>query len=162
MTRKLERSSLGSPIIYQNDFRRMRHLTQDSDNCGQTCVAMVSGKSIEQVGELMDNEHGTYTVNLKLACLALGVPVVGIWSSKRCFRDNPWPPTCLMRVLDRAAGHIIVRHGNIFYDPHGTSFYNLPDKYEFQEYLKIESVFVWVEMSNGKYQGDSLILCKAS
>ncbi len=160
--KKLERSSLGSPIIYQNDRRRMKHLEQDGKNCGQTCVAMVSGKSLKQIEELMDNEQGTFRVNLKLACLALGVPVVGSWSDKVCYPDNPWPSTCLMRVTDRGQGHIIVRHGNMFYDPSGTSFYKLPDNYEFQEYLMIESEFVWVEMSEGKYQGDSLILCKAS
>lgn len=161
MNHKLKRSHLGSPIIYQNDSRRMRHLTQDGNNCGQTCVAMVSGKSIGRVDELMDNSHGTHRSDLKLACMVLGVPVVGGWSSKRCYPGNRWPPTCLMRVTQGGEGHIIVRHDNMFYDPHGTSFYRLPDKYIFSEYLKIESVMVWVELNKGKYQGDSLILCKA-
>ena len=158
----IEKHYLGLPVIFQNDSRRMKHLIQDGDNCGQTCVAMVSGKSIKEVEDLVENKHGTYLSNLKLACMVLGVPIVGQWSSKKCYPGNLWPPTCLMLVTTRRSerNHLIVRHGNMFYDPNGGSFYKLPDKYEFCEYLGIETVSVWVDIDEGKHMAESLIVCK--
>lgn len=155
----LVKSYLGSPIIYENDSRRMRHLIQDKSNCGQVCVAMVSGKRIEEV-EALISSNGSQRSDLTLACLALGVPIKGGWTDKRCYPGNPWPPTCLMRVLCKSGGgHILVRFGNWFLDPNGPEFYRLPDEYEFNSYLEIESIMVWVSKGANKYQGDGLIIC---
>lgn len=109
-------------------YDTMERLIQDGKPCcGQTCLAMLSGLSIEDVQYTLSIDEGLSLTEMRLACFMLGIPV-GKWVKfvKHIKYSNPWycrdilPPNCIISLQKKVkdSGHLILRIGNVFHDPH--------------------------------------------
>ena len=107
----------------------MTHLTQDKEyNCSQTCVAMLSNKSIREIEEIVGHDIGIDVFDLNHICKKVSVRV-GKWKDKKSIF---FPLNCIVHVVNRKdpnVGHAIIRKNGKFLDPNGTTYYIIPRKY---------------------------------
>lgn len=95
-----------------------------SKHCGQYCVAMIAGVTVEAAFDAVGHRHGTHCYELHRALLKLGVPVLPA-EEGRSFRvrgGESLPPRCLVRLRnpdDPVKNHWVVRWDGAFYDPAG-------------------------------------------
>ena len=95
------------------------HIKQDKPtNCGQTCVAMLLGLTIQQSERLFGKKGCTTTKEVKKALEIFGCKVAD--KLKRC---NNWtakfPPLCIIKMsfLDSGRSHWVVFSETCIYDP---------------------------------------------
>ena len=107
---------------------RLIHQPPDSKMCGQACLAMLCGISLEEAVALIGHAHGTKTKEIIQALRILGVKVNSDRLIRIGLRKGGFPTTCLCRVIafkeDRKAlkeiynwSHWVVLHEGRIYDP---------------------------------------------
>lgn len=106
--------------------------------CGQTCIAMISGKTENDIVELIGHAKGTKTKEIISTLSKLGIK-----NSQKLIRfchKNPLPVYGIVKTIHKnkkqttGNWHWILKYGNRFIDPSGSdNIYN----------LKIIS-FIWV------------------
>ena len=99
----------------------MKLIRQPKDNnslCGQACVAMVAGVSLEKSVKTFGSRGCTTTGQVVIALRKLGVkaPLV---RAKRVTKARPAPQFCIakMRFKGRRMGHWVVIWKGKIYDP---------------------------------------------
>ncbi len=135
-------------------------LTQTKGNCSQTCLAMLSKRSIAEVSAIMHVEEGSYANEIFLTCKLLGIPIIGDWVYD--FDIDDIPVNCLLSVEQKHSDsrHLIVRVGNTYLDPHGIEYYHLPRMYKTVKFLAFETELVWVDRGpDGYSRGGSVVDC---
>ena len=91
--------------------------------CGQTCVAMFAGVSVDEAIRVCGTRGGTHSRHLRRGLRALGIAC-----ADRAVRPQHFDGLCLAAVvkLRRAGsrwGHYIVWWNGLYYDPgHGRSY----------------------------------------
>lgn len=89
-----------------------------SKQCGQTCLAMITGKSIKKICKALDNNYTTniYT-DLQEYLNDNGYRALVIYD-KDGIKWNEVPNSSIIRLKKPCGGgHYIVKHNNEFYDP---------------------------------------------
>jgi len=117
-------------------------IKQQKGNCAQTCLSMLTGFSMEDIEALTGREEGLSLSNIKGACGALGIEVIGDWRDSRYGKWGYYPPTCLIHVQPHGSNntHLILRGGNTYYDPNGYQEYEFPRyRHSFLKYLEVKS-----------------------
>lgn len=118
----------------------MNHIQQNErNNCGQTCVRMITGNSLSDVEKLMDKRGLSRTSDLKKAIILFyAVSDVMIMTKHRykyLYDEQrvPVPCVCMVRPKDskyKHRGHWIVLYDKYVYDP------SLQNKMRIRSYLK--------------------------
>jgi hypothetical protein len=102
---------------------KLKHLAQTrKGNCGQTVVAMITGRPIEEIEEVMGKKGGTRTADLKKALHHYG------WKTGKRLRPcHPYkdkPPLTIVSVRSARMSrpkiknsHWIIKHNHTIYDP---------------------------------------------
>lgn len=98
----------------------MKYLKQPyrSKKCGQTCLAMILNKSIDEVCKMLNNKYRSTCIYKDLAvCLELnGYKVTKHY--KRGLKQEEIPNNSVIRVqFPNKNGHFIVKVDNEYYDP---------------------------------------------
>lgn len=142
------------------EFRKLRQGSSD-ETCGQTCLAMILGRTCQQICEFMKNFGGTDRDELRQAAINLGIPVIGPWTGfdidnplTYTYPGNPLPPDCIVRYERPNAGHshIIIRHDNMFYCPDThKEFYDIPPY--ITHYLKYETRTIKYRIPENELRG---------
>ncbi len=103
-----------------------KHLQQIGPTCGQTCLAMISGKTVEEVYEMVNNSsEGMTTGELHHWANELGIRIKAVTVT------SPWPGPVPLNCLVLLKKHVIVRFNGIYYDPNKTRpFKNRPFEIE--------------------------------
>lgn len=149
------KSNNSSSTRVQPLAHQLRHIKQDKDsNCGQTCVAMLTGKSIKKVEEWMNRYGRTKTHDIVFALREHGYDVP-FMQLTRCIGDwaSGFPYMCIIKMTwkDLTKGsndsHWIVKRGNEVYDPaqddvmswmtYYNMFRNCPTKMRPTSYLEV-------------------------
>jgi len=122
----------------------MKHLKQDKGyNCTQTCLAMMSNKSIREVENIVGHDESMDIVmDVINTCEKLNIPVDEGWVDIKpnLIYSHFYPSNCFVFVRNRCNrlnGHMIVRYNNKFYDPNGMTYRFLLRRYIFMAYLEI-------------------------
>jgi len=128
----------------------MKHLTQDKEyNCGQTCVAMISNKSIRDIENIVGHDSGMNIEDLITICNFLKISVGKEWIRKRY---RKWigryllPMNCFVFIVfkdsevfeNKEIGHLVIRNKGKFLDPNGNQFYLFQKRHRVKAYLKIK------------------------
>ncbi len=103
--------------------------------CGQACVAMLAGVTVEEVVALMNNEKGTSKKEI-----ADSLTHYGIRHGKTMTKaDNttPLPEVCLLKLLLPGYSHWAVYYKGKYYDPEFGLLENRYPKARVQSYLEI-------------------------
>lgn len=103
--------------------------------CGQTCVAMLAGVTVENVISIMQNDIGCGVGEIKRA-----LDHYGIRHAKTMTKaDNTvdLPKACSLKVLLPGYGHWILYYDGRFYDPEFGETDVLYRKARIQSYLEV-------------------------
>lgn len=103
----------------------MKHFAQTREtNCGQTCVAIIEQRPIDEIEKLMGKRGMTNPIDLRRTLTKLG------WGVTPPRRNKLWPLLkhgVLMIRGDHRNGHFVVKKGNWIYDPGHTRAIRLRD-----------------------------------
>lgn len=86
--------------------------------CGQAVLAMVLGKTVEEIIEHIGNDRETTLKEMKTTLREFGIDI----SDERCpvTDKNDMPELCLLSLETPRCWHWSLYHNGIFYDPeHG-------------------------------------------
>jgi|CXWL01.1.fsa_nt_gi hypothetical protein len=93
----------------------MRHFPQTrQNNCGQTCVAIIEQRPIDEIEKLMGKTGLTNGSDVRHALGSLG------WTVTGARRDRLWPVIdhAVLKVKgDERVGHFVVKRRNLIFDP---------------------------------------------
>lgn len=95
---------------------------KDSSICGQCCVAMISGKKLEDVIKLFGHSHATRTKELSKALKSLGFECEDRLTKLN--NTNGFPELCIVKVTydwRKNSGHWMVYEHGMCYCPSGFS-----------------------------------------
>jgi hypothetical protein len=122
---------------------------QIKSNCAQTCISMLTNKSIKEIEEIICVQEGLHTDMIRLACIHLGVPIIGHWTKE------PWdthfdstrdfPPNCILHAKRKCengnATHAMLCVSNEIYDPNGFKRHcsEFDDTWELLNYLEFKT-----------------------
>ncbi len=102
----------------------MRHVTQpDKKTCGQTCVAMIAGVTVEEVIRKMRRRGATRPEHLIKALRGYGFAI----KQDRSRRGAPRGERAICRLRFRDSdgawhGHLVIKWDGRWYDPAGVNF----------------------------------------
>jgi hypothetical protein len=115
--------SLRASAVISSHFARAagseKYRPPRSNLCGQTCIAMLLGISIDDALKLIGKRGCTRTRDLVKALRSQGFTCPD--RAQRCDRDHPIPYDCIMKYSwrGRSKGHWVLRVGGVEYDPDG-------------------------------------------
>lgn len=119
------------------------HQPEGSSLCGQTCVAMAAGVSLDRAIEVFGNRNSTYTRQLVAALRVLGLECAD--RLRRVSKNRVTPPRAILcaRWLNRKRKPrlwhwVLVWDGRV-YDPAGRYPEGYGSDCEFTSYLEIFS-----------------------
>lgn len=126
--------------------RTLKHLQQpdNSNLCGQTCVAMITGRPLQDVIDVIGRGGTHFTgsrkANLQKAFTALGKGTLGPVIQLRSTTEGqpPMKGTYIVRIRwsqKPQRSHFVVLHNGVVYDP------GWPRLASFQEWLQNERDF---------------------
>lgn len=99
--------------------RPIRLQTQDGyrNACGQACIAMIAGVSMEEAIQAVGTAGGTNTPDLIRGLRTLGIPCASGYT--RISWRNPKPNFCIVRTHCDVCSttHWVVWDGQQYYDP---------------------------------------------
>ena len=124
----------------------MEHLTQDRlNNCGQTCIAMVSNRSIRDIKNMVGHDSGMDIEKVIPVCNHLKISIGGKWVMKiwrKWIGRYLLPFNCFVCVQykyqNEIFSHLIVRNKGKFLDPNGKQYYCFLKYHVVKAYLKIK------------------------
>lgn len=117
----------------------MVHLRQPlgSQLCGHTCMAMVSGYTVEEVIEFFGHDKASrYSEYVKfLKHCGFTFPNVYIkYNNRKTTNRDPLPDLCLVRLKRKtskyACGHLVVHYKGKIYDPDHALFESVEEMLE--------------------------------
>lgn len=97
----------------------MKHIKQGKNNCGQTCLAMISEQTIEYVAKFLNKKGGTRAADYIKYLEAHDCEVVNK-RFKRCNWDTKLPKLCIIKchnIPKTSYTHVILYCGGVFFDP---------------------------------------------
>ena len=103
--------------------------------CGQTCAAMITGVSVDEVIRVMNNDKATGKKDLERALAHYGIAQAKTMT--KADNSTHLPPVCILKVLLPGYSHwILYSHGK-YYDPEFGLTEELYCKARIQSYLEL-------------------------
>ena len=103
--------------------------------CGQACVAMLAGVTVEEVVSVMQNDKGTGKKDIEKALNYYGIGQAKTMTKADNF--SVLPKVCILKVLLPKYGHWILYYDGKYYDPEFGLMEELYHKARIQSYLEI-------------------------
>lgn len=104
--------------------------------CGQACVAMLAGVTVEDVVAVMNNDKGTGKKDIARALEHYGVRQARTMT--KADNATPLPRVCILKVLMPGYGHWVLYADGTYYDPEFGVSTALHPKARVQSYLTID------------------------
>lgn len=137
---QLTRINNSSPYTKDNPIRRIdkiKYLKQEkSGYCGQTCVAMLAGISVDEVVKIMKSTKYQASISKVLETL----DYFGISHNKPVYthcQKIQFPKCCIINARGNKKNHLLVYFDGIFYDPS----VDIMDNYQY------ENIISYIEIS---------------
>ena len=117
-------------------MKEIRYLKQPTEYlCGQACVAMIAGVSVDDVIRVMDNDGSTGKKDIERALDHYGIGQAKTMT--KADNDTPLPPVCILKVLLPGYSHWVLYHHGKYYDPEFGLLDELYPKAKIRSYLEL-------------------------
>lgn len=117
-------------------MKKINYIKQPTDYlCGQACVAMLAGVTVEEVVSVMKNDRGTGKKDIEKALKHYGISQAKTMT--RADNNSVLPKVCILKVLLPQYGHWILYYDGKYYDPEFGMMEELYHKARIQSYLEI-------------------------
>lgn len=103
--------------------------------CGQACVAMLAGVTVEEVVSVMENDKGTGKKDIERALNHYGIRQAKTMT--RADNTSALPAVCILKVLMPGYDHWVLYYDGTYYDPEFGVMKELHQKARVQSYLEI-------------------------
>ncbi len=103
--------------------------------CGQACVAMLAGVTVEDVVAVMKNDKGTGKKDIERALNYYGISQAKTMTKADNF--SALPKVCILKVLLPKYSHWVLFYDGKYYDPEFGLLEELYPKAKIQSYLEI-------------------------
>lgn len=138
---KLTRIDNNSPYTRENPIRHIDSINflkqPDNGSCGQTCIAMLAGISVDEVIKIMKSTKWQASISKVLETL----DYLGIAYHKVVYTHGQkfnLPKCCILNVKGNEKSHLLVHFHGVFYDP----VYSIMHDYEYEKiisYIEIDT-----------------------
>ena len=117
-------------------MKKINYIKQPTDYlCGQACVAMLAGVTVEEVVSVMKNDKGTGKKDIEKALNYYGISQAKTMT--KADNTSVLPKVCILKVLLPKYGHWILYYDGKYYDPEFGLAETLYQKARIQSYLEI-------------------------
>lgn len=117
-------------------MKKINYIKQPTDYlCGQACVAMLAGVTVEEVVSVMQNDKGTGKKDIEKALNYYGISQAKTMT--KADNTSVLPNVCILKVLLPKYGHWILYCNGKFYDSEFGVMEELYPKARIQSYLEI-------------------------
>lgn len=117
-------------------MKKMNYIKQPIDYlCGQACVAMLAGVTVEEVVSVMKNDKGTGKKDLEKALDYYGIGQARTMT--KADQTSVLPKVCILKVLLPKYSHWVLYYDGKYYDPEFGVTEELYPKARIQSYLEI-------------------------
>lgn len=117
-------------------MKTINYIKQPTDYlCGQACVAMLAGVTVEEVVSVMKNDKGTGKKDIEKALNYYGIRQAKTMT--KADNTSVLPKVCILKVLLPKYGHWILYYDGKYYDPEFGLMEELYQKARIQSYLEI-------------------------
>ncbi len=117
-------------------MKKIEYIKQPTEYlCGQACVAMLAGVTVEDVVSVMNNGKGTGKKDIEKALNHYGITQAKTMT--KADNNTVLPKVCILKVLLPKYGHWILYYDGKYYDPEFGLMDELYPKARIQSYLKI-------------------------
>lgn len=106
-----------------------------NEQCGQACVAMLAGVTVEEVVAVMNNGGGTGKKDIERALNHYGIRQAKTMT--KADNTTVLPRVCILKVLLPKYGHWVLYYDGKYYDPEFGLMEVLHPKARVQFYLEI-------------------------
>lgn len=103
--------------------------------CGQACVAMLAGVTVEEVVSVMKNDKGTGKKDIEKALNYYGISQAK--TMKKADNSSVLPKVCILKVLLPKYSHWVLYYDRKYYDPEFGLMEEIYQKARIQSYLEI-------------------------
>lgn len=103
--------------------------------CGQACVAMLAGVTVEEVVAVMNNDKGTGKKEIAKALEHYGIRQAKTMT--KADNTSVLPKACILKVLLPRYGHWVLYYDGKYYDPEFGLMDTLAPKARVQSYLEV-------------------------
>lgn len=131
---QLKRINNNSPYNSNKPIRKINniiYLKQPYDGCcGQTCLAMLAGISVEEVIKIMKSTKWQASISKVLETL----DYFGFSYKKPVYTHGQkvdFPKCCIINVREIPKGHLLVYFDGVFYDP----TYGVTNNYQYEDII---------------------------
>lgn len=117
-------------------MKKINYMKQPTEYlCGQTCVAMLAGVTVEEVVSVMDNDKGTGKKDIEKALNYYGIRQARTMT--KADNKSVLPKACILKVLLPGYGHWILYYDGKYYDPEFGLMDELYGRARIQSYLEL-------------------------
>lgn len=117
-------------------MKQIKYIKQPTDYlCGQACVAMLAGVTVEEVVSVMKNDKGTGKKDIEKALNYYGISQAKAMT--KADNTSVLPKVCILKVLLPKYGHWVLYCDGKYYDPEFGVMEELYQKARIQSYLEI-------------------------
>lgn len=117
-------------------MKKINYIKQPTDYlCGQACVAMLAGVTVEEVVSVMKNDKGTGKKDIEKALNHYGIKQAKTMT--KADNTSVLPRVCILKVLLPKYGHWILYYDGKYYDSEFGEMEELYKKARIQSYLEI-------------------------
>ena len=117
-------------------MKKINYIKQPTDYlCGQACVAMLAGVTVEEVISVMKNDKGTGKKDIEKALNHYGISQAKTMT--KADNTSALPKVCILKVLLPKYGHWILYYDGKYYDPEFGLMDELYKKARVRSYLEI-------------------------
>ena len=103
--------------------------------CGQACVAMLAGVTVEEVVAVMNNDKGTGKKEIAKALEHYGIRQAKTMT--KADNTSVLPKACILKVLLPRYGHWVLYYDGKYYDPEFGLMDTLAPEARVQSYLEV-------------------------
>lgn len=117
-------------------MKKITYIEQPTEYlCGQACVAMLAGVTVEEVVSVMKNDKGTGKKDIEAALNHYGIRQAKTMT--KADNASVLPKVCILKVLLPKYAHWILYYDGKYYDPEFGLTDTLYQKARIQSYLEI-------------------------
>lgn len=117
-------------------MKKINYIKQPTEYlCGQACVAMLAGVTVEEVVSVMKNDKGTGKKDIEAALNHYGIKQAKTMT--KADNTSVLPKACILKVLLPKYAHWILYYDGKYYDPEFGLTDTLYQKARIQSYLEI-------------------------
>ena len=117
-------------------MKEIKYIQQPTEYlCGQACVAMIAGVSVDDVIRVMNNDQATGKKDIERALDHYGIRQAKTMA--KADNNTPLPPVCILKVLLPGYSHWVLFYHGKYYDPEFGLTDELYGKARIQSYLEL-------------------------